>query len=352
MITNSEKQVPRDWLILFFFLLSCNSPEAPPPIAIIWEEGMAVGIFIPRQLTDMLAPGSLANVLTVHLMNGENQPAIPGEYRFSASGVVFAPPVAFTRRLKYEVRIVNQHLAMFAIAGADEDHASAVDIYPSKDTLPENILRFYLVFSGPMDKGWSPDQITLVENDTDTLRDVFRNPDVELWNADRTRLTLWLDPKPRGTGLSVGNAYRLLLLDSWQDRQGAQIENIYTKNFVATNRDSTPPDPGQWVIEVPRAGSSDALRIDFSAPLDYTLLLEAISVHDEAENPVAGKTESAIHESVLIFQPARPWAAGRYSLKIGRRLEDPAGNKATNVSGDARPSKAEMETFQREFILR
>ena len=60
--------------------------------------------------------------------------------------------------------------------------------------MPENLLKIYLRFSHPMREGQSDKYISLIKNGKDTLPDVFLNLQPELWNEDRTVLTVWLDP--------------------------------------------------------------------------------------------------------------------------------------------------------------
>ena len=49
-------------------------------------------------------------------------------------------------------------------------------------------------FSQPMQEGVSAEHICLVKGEKDTLKNVFLDLQPELWNHDRTMLTLWLDP--------------------------------------------------------------------------------------------------------------------------------------------------------------
>ena len=67
-------------------------------------------------------------------------------------------------------------------------------IYPTQDTVPENLLKIYLQFSKPMREGQALRHIELLKNNRDTLPGVFLDLQPELWNVDRTTLTVWLDP--------------------------------------------------------------------------------------------------------------------------------------------------------------
>ena len=68
-------------------------------------------------------------------------------------------------------------------------------IYPTAAELPVNLLRVYVHFSAPMSEGWAARAIRVSREDTgETLDDVFLPPEPELWDPERKRLTMLLDP--------------------------------------------------------------------------------------------------------------------------------------------------------------
>ncbi|MEO0931908.1 MAG: hypothetical protein AAFY14_14880, partial [Pseudomonadota bacterium] len=77
------------------------------------------------------------------------------------------------------------------------------EIYPSGDVVPENLLRMYLYFSGPMAEADILPHIRLRHEDATAVDGVFLSNRFDLWSPDRTRLTLLLDPGRVKTGLNA-----------------------------------------------------------------------------------------------------------------------------------------------------
>src|SRR5205823_11683424 len=67
-------------------------------------------------------------------------------------------------------------------------------VYPSRDKLPENQLKFYLHFSAPMSRGEAYQQIQLLDEKGKVVELPFLELDEELWDPDGKRFTLFFDP--------------------------------------------------------------------------------------------------------------------------------------------------------------
>ena len=67
-------------------------------------------------------------------------------------------------------------------------------IFPSSDALPENLLRFYVHFSAPMQSGGVQDHIVLLGSDGQPVVAAFLELTTELWGPAMRRLTVLLDP--------------------------------------------------------------------------------------------------------------------------------------------------------------
>ena len=79
-------------------------------------------------------------------------------------------------------------------------------MYPSTDELPVNQLKLYVHFSSPMSEGWAARAVRVRRADNDEpLEGVFLAMEPELWDRERRRLTLLLDPGRIKRGL-VPNA--------------------------------------------------------------------------------------------------------------------------------------------------
>ena len=68
------------------------------------------------------------------------------------------------------------------------------NVFPSADSLPENLLRFYACFSNSMQHGRAEEQIRLLGPDGKPAPDVLYRPPVELWDRSMRHLTILLDP--------------------------------------------------------------------------------------------------------------------------------------------------------------
>lgn len=187
-----------------------------------------------------------------------------------------------------------------------------------------------------MREGRSLTYITVLKNRTDTLKGVFLDLQPELWNADRTVLTLWLDPgrikrdlqpnRRLGTPLAAGHQYQLVVDAAWPDEQGAALGNVTIKNFTAAQRDSLSPDPARWLLRVPESDRADPLHVRFGEALDYSLLPETLHILDESGKRVAGIWQLGDQETQMTFKPTQRWRIGTYRLRVDGRLEDLAGN--------------------------
>ena len=317
------------------FFVSCQQATDDAGIRIRWADKRATGLLIPRQFAPAVSTDSLSQQLIVRLAG--NETAMLGQFQLVDDNILFEPLIPLTRGLHYTVWVRNKRLGEIAIPGLNaDDKPTVLAIYPTQDSLPENLLKIYLHFSRPMREGQSPKYVAVLKNRTDTLPGVFLDLQPELWNADRTLLTLWLDPgrikrdlqpnKRLGTPLQTGVSYQVVVSANWPDTQGATLGRGTTKSFVTVPRDSLSPDPHQWAIQPPKQGSIDPLEITFGEPLDYSLLTETLHIIDEEGRALAGKWQPVNEERSGVFNPAMPWKAGPYRLKIESRLEDLAGN--------------------------
>jgi len=323
--------------LIFFLLLLLFDCERKKPdeIKLRWSDQRATGISVSKNL---LAGNddSLARRVTVRLVKEGTPLAMLGNYKVDANEIIFEPLVPFTRGLRYEVLVDNHILKEITIPLMDSGEAPVlVVIYPTQDTVPENLLKIYLQFSKPMREGESVHYLTLLRNDRDTVPEVFLNLQPELWNDDRTMLTVWLDPgrikrglqpnRQLGAPLKKGEHYTLVVSDQWKDIQGAALPKSYYKKFSTTTRDSLSPDPRTWTI-YPPTSHTNVLSIDLKSSLDYSLLNSTLHVVDMKEKTVVGQWQISNEEKNLSFTPNEPWKNGNFRLQIETRLEDLVGN--------------------------
>ncbi len=188
-------------LSLIFFVLIFASrckQQSKEEITLLWNDKQATGILIPKSsLKDQHLDSGL-KYLQVRL---ENNPAVMlGEYNKSEDYILFKPLIPLSPGLSYEVFFRNSLISKLQIPSADHAQAAKlVAVYPSADTLPENLLKIYLRFSSPMREGEALNHVALSNQNNDTLPGVFLNLQPELWNIERTVLTIWLRPRKNKT---------------------------------------------------------------------------------------------------------------------------------------------------------
>jgi hypothetical protein len=278
---------------------------------------------------------------------------ILGKYQVSAGTLQFAPRFALERGLVYRARFDPARLPIPTARGATDGSSMVVAefvlpkkpvtmttrviaVFPSRDTLPENLLKFYLHFSGPMSRGLAYEHIHLRDETGKDVPGAFVVVAGELWDPRRERLTLLFDPgrlktglKPReefGPILRQGGTYRLVIDRGCLDGQGQPLEADFQKLFRVGPADAQQPDPATWKMEVPDAGTRLPLAITFPEPLDHAMLGRVFSIHDSAGQPVPGTVAIAAKETLWRFTPEGLWRAGSYRLVVDKELEDLAGN--------------------------
>jgi hypothetical protein len=209
-------------------------------------------------------------------------------------------------------------------------------VYPSADTLPENLLKFYVHFTAPMSRGNIYDHIHLRDENGKDVELPFLEIDEELWDTTMMRLTLIIDPgrikrgvrplEEIGPALEAGKSYTLVIGREWRDGAGNPLKEGFQKKFKVTAPDREPPDPSRWKIQAPQSGARDPLAVIFPEPMDHALSQRVIRVTGESGEIVNGKTSLEDQERRWAFTPDNVWRHGRYQIIIQTTLEDLAGN--------------------------
>jgi hypothetical protein len=212
-------------------------------------------------------------------------------------------------------------------------------VYPTRNKLPENQLKFYLHFSAPMSKGGSYRHVHLLDAAGKEVAAPFLELDEELWSPDLKRFTLFLDPgrikrglKPReevGPVLEEGKSYTLAIDREWPDAEGNTLREAFRKSFTAGPPDDEPIDPDKWKFRRPFASvlsEREPLTLIFPKPLDHALLHRLLWVMDAAGKKVPGTIKVDKEETHWNFHIDGVWRAGGYHLVIDKALEDLAGN--------------------------
>ena len=241
-------------------------------------------------------------------------------------------------------------------------------IYPSVDTVPMNLLKMYVQFSAPMSTGRVWDFVKLyAEPDSLLSEPFFTGGDaIELWDPDKTRLTILFDPgrikrdlKPheeRGLPLREGKSYRLVIDSAWPDARGVPLARRHVKRFRVGPQDRTRVAPNEWRVVIPRAATLDSLFVAFPEPLDHALLERLITVRDPAGAAVSGRIVIGSGERRWTFAPRAQWGQTRYRIEIDTELEDLAGNNVRRLfdvaPGDSDPVGATVPKVTLGFLPR
>jgi hypothetical protein len=347
-------------LIFSFTTIACRQQEKAKEEILLVDEGRHIKkILIPLQMLSTKSfEEAKANLRVVLAKPGA--PPILGDYTLLKNYVVFEAAIPFTPHLRYEIYYKDRKLKYFVIP-ASEVAPVITAIYPNEDSLPENLLKIYISFSDYMQEGVAAQHVALVKDGKDTLSNVFLDLQPELWNGDRTTLTLWLNPgrtksdlipnRQEGPNLEAGAHYEILVKPGWRNEFGDSITTAFSKKFVTVSRDMISPDINTWKIQAPPAGTKQPLTIGFKEPMDYMVIKNSIFVTDENYNVIEGDVEVTDNERLWHFVPNEKWKKGSYRIDIEPRAEDLAGNNLERLF-EKDLAKPGPEPSQRVSVVR
>lgn len=319
-------------------------------------------------------PADWTPVLSVRVATAES--AMLGTYRVDKHVLRFEPRFPFVAGLKYRAMFDPSKLpgttggtpltVDFTVPKpAPKPAATVLQVYPNRNDLPENQLKFYLHFSRPMSRGEAYKRIHLVDAAGKAVERPFLELDEELWDAAGTRFTLFLHPGrvkrglvPReelGPPLEAGKRYALVVDAAWPDEDGQPLNSEFRKSFSVGKPDHGQPDPKTWKIQVPAAGKAEPVLVQFPESLDHALLQRMLWVVDADGKRVDGTVRVGREETVWGFLPEKPWASGPYRLTADTALEDLAGNSIASpfeIPDGRRPVKAAAKTIELPFTVR
>ncbi|MXV17882.1 Ig-like domain-containing protein [Hufsiella ginkgonis] len=329
-----------------------------------WQNGKAVAIIIPAHLVTGYPDAD--TVLRVKLVTGSPvEPMLGTVINAGGGNITFQPLVPFSRGASYEVFYKERSIGILTVPGETVVSRPMVTaVYPSLDTLPENLLKFYFEFSAPMREGEALDHIALLNDKNEVLPDVFLHLQTELWDPSGTVLTVWLDPgrikrelapnQEMGNPLVRSRKYTLQVSGDWKDRHGKSLEKSFYKKFIAGARDDKTPDLAHWQLTLPAAGSVAPLEIVTDEPLDHFLLPESVVLITAGGRLLPGKLQVGKNDHSLTFIPREPWKKGTYRLDVNSRLEDLAGNNLNRLFDRdvTRDAKRNERYYEKRFVIR
>ncbi len=347
-------------LVFFCFLscLNCKNSSNEVEIRVNYSEKKANSISFE---------GIANNIIHYKVfLKGNSSNAVLGKFtKLNNDSIIFTPIVDFENGNEYSLIYKDELVGKFAIKDVDNNSKpELIAIYPSKDTLPENLLKMYFVFSKPMQNVSNfLDFVTVKNSNTNKDEEVFLRLENELWNRNQTRITLWLDPgriktdlKPNeqlGLPIIEGNHYLLTVSDQFRDANGIKLAEKVVKKFYVSKKDDKMPLIEKWQLSKPEIDTKDVLKIDFVESLDAILAKESIKIIFNSKE-ISGQYFLRENESQLEFLPDSFWTKGVYKILVDRKLEDLAGNNLlrkfdVDLDND-KPNSKELIT-ELEFIV-
>jgi hypothetical protein len=273
------------------------------------------------------------------------KPALPpmaGTWKMEGNALRFEPQFPLVHGVRYRAEFRSESapvVSYFELPVRKPARATeVVQIYPSADVLPENQLKFYVQFSGPMSRGGTYEHVHVCDGEGRQIDLPFLDLDEELWDPSMTRLTLLIDPgrikrgvKPLediGPVFEHGKSYTLTLDASCRDAAGNPLGAKFQKSFRIGDADRMPPDPRRWKITPPTSGSRDAVVVTFDEPMDHALAQRLIEVEmiSGRARVIAGDVTLGPEEREWKLVPTERWAPGKYALRVVTHIEDLAGN--------------------------
>ncbi len=219
-------------------------------------------------------------------------------------------------------------------------------VYPTTDSIPVNILRFYIQFSAPMQEMDILNHIKLSNEEGKNITGVFFENQNELWSEDRTKVTLIIDPgrvklgllanNIMGRAFDVGKKYTLMMDSLLMDFNDQKLENSFTKTFIAVTEDRLPPDTKTWKLSLIKSKTKDKFSIDFKDKIDHLSAQTLIKIFKDTKK-IEGSISLLVQEQKWVFKPTKKWEKGNYQILVNPRLEDIAAN-AVNQIFDHKPS--------------
>ncbi|MEM0923381.1 MAG: hypothetical protein AAGI13_10070, partial [Pseudomonadota bacterium] len=190
--------------------------------------------------------------------------------------------------------------------------------------MPENTLRFYIHFSVPMQPHVAFDYIKLRDASGAVDDAAFMRFKQELWNEDRTRLTVLIDPGrikrevatnvELGPALRAGQQYSLTIEGGWPTADGTAVLPAFSKTFEVSDALRTRPDTSHWSVTTPCAGTLEPLTVTFDRPFDRHQLMYALRLQAQDGREIIGEVGVDDAEHRWSFTPFASWTTGSLDL--------------------------------------
>lgn len=275
-----------------------------------------------------------------------------GSYRVQDNQIVFTPRFLPDPNIQYLLTFSYESLSKLIETNTSNSVVSTkiqfnslnslathvIGLTPGKDSIPDNLLRVYLHFSGPMGFENPYSYIKLLDEEERLVEDAFVELPEGLWNEDRTRLTILFHPGrvKRGVGpnmkqgaiLQEGKSYALQISKEWPDANGNRLGQSFEKSIVAKESVRSKMKIKDWKVE---ATCNDSCRVVIYPDhlVDAEMTLRYLELMDSNNLPVAIEVLPRVNGTIELksssILPDR-----KYRLFIDPRLEDVCGNTFLN----------------------
>jgi hypothetical protein len=265
-----------------------------------------------------------------------------GHYLLLPDRVRFVPRFPFLEGRTYTIEVDGRRVGELARAGTNRPAvASVTGIWPTATHVPRNLLRFYIGFSARMSAGSCAKNVRLCAEDGSVLEHALFSIDDELWDGERQRLTVLLDParikrglvahRRLGYPLEAGQTIRVLVDRGFLDAGGRPLCEGAERTYRVAPDERRRVDPTAWKLRVPVPGSSEGLEVVFDRSLDHALIDRCLRVLGPDGKTTPGYGEAGPGESSWTYHPTHSWPPGEHRLVVDPVLEDLAGNSVRRV---------------------
>ena len=353
------KPATRNLLLLLLVVFACSTERTSSPPTVLYEDGNPFGISFARSL--IASTDDSVRTFTKLFVRDAKYPVLTS-INVTNNRIVLTSETGLHQGMTYDVVFPDYEHDVFSFTIPFEGERtvpSVKAVHNLCNQVPANLLKIYVEFSEPMSEGRAYQYCHLINSQTkDTVDQAFLELEPELWNDDRSVLTLWLDPgrikqdlipnKTLGTVLDFNTPYTLFISPGWKSQKGVATDSLYQRNFTTVVRDIWKPDVTEWIVTVPEK-PNDKLRILLNELHDWSLMRSSISIW-KGDDEVKGTIEVDECNRLFFLTPKEQWTPGEYQVRVDSRLEDFVGNNLNRLFETDVTNNATTNS-QKEYVL-
>ncbi len=219
---------------------------------------------------------------------------------------------------------------------------SLIQVFPSADVLPENLLRFHLRFSQSPEVFDVTEHLRLIDT-SNTTNQIVCHPFLDLndglWSADGLTLTVMLHPAriKSGTfshaklGMAIGDtrSYQLQVQGGFEANEFVSGKGTWLtlKRFSVTHAINSSIDISSLVVDLPRIETRTVMSIKIRRIVDQLAIENLITMTDEHSAIVPIEFATSDSGTTILLTPKIVWIAGTYLIHFSSEFEDVCGNR-------------------------